>query len=58
MTHFQTTIVPFKLIGNTLVLTDQQIDSEPWLKDFISSFKTCFEYDDAMACHVYRPGGA
>lgn len=47
--------IPFKLLGNRQVLTDQQVIEQPHLMEFIKLFPHCFEHDPHYNCFVYNP---
>lgn len=47
--------VPFRRIGNERVLTDMQLAEDPFLADFVSRFRHCFERDHVRFIWLYRP---
>lgn len=55
MSDYQTVAIPFQLAGNKRVLGRKQIAEQPWLREFVATFRYCFEYDPAMCWYVYSP---
>lgn len=54
---FETVAIPFKLMGNRQVLTDQQIAEHAYLRDFVKAFAHCFEHDPVSDVMVFYPDG-
>lgn len=52
---YEDVAVPFQTLGNRQVLGDQQLLQEPWLGEFLTRFRHCFERNDALCCYVYCP---
>lgn len=57
MSGYVNEAVPFVLIDNRQVLTDQQIAKQPWLRDFVGRFPHCFERDELRMCYFFYPEG-
>jgi hypothetical protein len=55
MSKYETVAVPFITIGNKQVLTDSQLDEQPWLREFIERFRHCFEHDDVTQYWIFKP---
>ena len=49
--------VPFKLYGNRLVLTEEQLVDCPWLREFVERYRDCFETSFEHDFYIYNPGG-
>lgn len=49
----ETVEVPFTQVGNLQVLTARQVAEMPWLGEFITRFKDCFEFDPQWDCYVF-----
>lgn len=55
MSKFESVEVPFMLHGNQQILTAQQLEEQPWLKEFVERFKHCFRQDLNRDVWIYEP---
>jgi hypothetical protein len=55
MSKFTSVAIPFiTLPDGTRILTDQQIEQEPYLLDFIARFPHCFERSHMAQFYIFR----
>jgi len=57
MTRYVSEAVPFRIMGNLKVLTDQQVAEQPWLMDFIARWPKYFEHDGEKCIWIFHPEG-
>jgi hypothetical protein len=49
--------VPFIVFGNRRGLTDMQMQQQPWVREFFSRFRHCFEYDPYRDVYLFIEEG-
>lgn len=54
---FENAAVPFYAMGNKQVLFEEQLQNQPWLRDFVKAFPRCFEYDVHGYMWIFYPEG-
>ena len=55
--QYENSAIPFKTWNNHQVLFEEQLQNEPWLRDFIEAFPHCFEYDQKLYLWIFYPYG-
>jgi hypothetical protein len=52
--RYETIAVPFEIRDGRRVLTRQQVEELPYLRDFIRRFPTCFELDPVADIWIFK----
>lgn len=52
--YLKNKVVPFRLVGGSLCLTELQIHESEWIREFVEKFREYFQYDDQFKVYWFK----